>query len=106
MEVPIQGNSDIMRYQELVNTFGQMVKCMKASGKITKCMAEEHSYGEMVKGTKDSLCSTKEKVMVLSNGKTVESMKDNGKTVNNMELEYSRPRIIKLKRVNGLMAKR
>jgi hypothetical protein len=42
MEAPIQDSLDIMRYQDLENTFGQMVKCMKASGKITKCMAVEH----------------------------------------------------------------
>ena len=42
MEVPIQGNSDIMRYQDLVNTFGQMVKCMKVNGIKIRCMDKDY----------------------------------------------------------------
>jgi hypothetical protein len=60
----------------------------------------------MAKGTKANSYLTREKAMAHSNGKMVESMKVNGKTVNNTESEYSRLKIIKSKKENGLMVKR
>lgn len=50
---------------------------------------------------KDNLYLIKEKDTELSNGRTEESTKDNGKMVNNTELEYSHQKIIKLKKENG-----
>jgi len=89
MEVHIQANLDIMKYLDLENTFGQMVRCMRENGKTTKCTEEVLLSGEMERGTKANLFSTKERVMEHLNGKMEEFMKVNGKTVNNMELEYS-----------------
>jgi hypothetical protein len=52
MEVIIQDNSKTMKSQDLVNTFGPMVKCMKVSGRKTKCMVKELWFGVMVSNMK------------------------------------------------------
>ena len=106
MEVLILDNSDIMKYQDLVNTFGLMAKCTKENGKTTKCMAEALLFGETENATKDNLSSIREKGTVRSSGRMVVFMKDSGKMVSNMELEYSRQRTIKLRKENGKMVKR
>jgi len=47
MEVIIQDNLKTMKYQDLENIFGQMVKCMRDSGKKIKCMGKVLWYGVM-----------------------------------------------------------
>ena len=101
MEVLILDNLDIMKFQDLENTFGPMAKCMKVNGKITKCMAEELSYGETANAMRDNLFSTKEKVTELSNGRTDVFTKANGKMANNMESVFSQAKIIRSRRANG-----
>jgi len=90
-----QDSSKIMKSQVLVNTFGLMVKCMKASGKEIKCTEEEHSFGETARSTKDNSSTTSVKAMASLGGKTAEYTMVNGKMENSMELAFSRPKIIK-----------
>ena len=41
MEAIIMENSNLMRFQEEVNTFGQMESSMMVNGRIIKCMDME-----------------------------------------------------------------
>jgi hypothetical protein len=102
----ILGNSDTTKYLGSENTFGLMAKCMRGNGKITKCMDVEHLFGGMVRDMRVNSFSTKERVMVHSNGKMGVYTKDSGKMENNTELEYSHPKTTKLKKENGTTVRR
>ena len=76
------------------------VKCMKIN-----FVAKVLWYGKMVENIKVSLTMRKERVLVYIGGVMGESMKDNGKTTNNMEREFILIKSKKESKDSGLMEK-
>ena len=72
-----------------------MGKYTKVNGKKTKCMVKVHLSGVMVKDMKVISLMIREKVKVLSDGKMDVYTRENGRTENNMVLEYLLQKIIK-----------
>jgi|JI10StandDraft_1071094.scaffolds.fasta_scaffold1969876_1 hypothetical protein len=67
---------------------GQMVESMKENGKIIRCMVEGTLSGQMEESMKENIKMIKRKEMACLYGLTEGNTKVDGKTVNNMELEY------------------
>ena len=55
-----------------------MEKCLKAIGKIIKCMEVAHLFGKMEENTQVNLKKIKDTARVHSNGKMVEPMMASG----------------------------
>ena len=78
MPVATKETSGKMKYQAVVNTFGQMQRSTTETGLRTKCMETEICSGKTENTMKVSLLMTSVKVTENSLGKTVGSTKDNG----------------------------
>lgn len=85
MAAPTRATSVIMRFQVLVNTFGQTARSLKVSGRKIKCTDKAYWSGKMVRDTKDNSASISERAEELSGGGMEESTKENGWTVSSTE---------------------
>jgi hypothetical protein len=101
MEVPIQDNSKIMKFQDLENTFGQTTKSMRVCGSAIRCTVRVSFFGKMANDMRASSSMTKERDEAYSSGKTAEYTKANGSTASSTELVFLHPKIRLSREENG-----
>ena len=75
------------------NMYGTTGEYMRVSGETTKCKARESSLGLMVDDIKASIRMIRRKALEYLPSEMAESMKENGKTENNMVMESSKKKL-------------
>ena len=90
-----------MRSQERADMSGQMGRPTRASGRKTRCMATESSFGRMAKNMKATSSMISVKVKVNSHGRTVEYTMASGRMESNTDVESSSPRTTWRESENG-----
>jgi hypothetical protein len=101
----MKDSSTIRRYKVKENTIGPTVELSKAIGLTTSCMVEVFLRGQMGKNMKESMLTTKSKVLDAFIGQTDVFIEVNGLKANSMAKVNILIKMVKREKANGKMEK-